>query len=284
MERYYRFAGIEIAVCIPDDAGYDDERSLAAFRTEQVTAPHRFTFELVDELPPTERCILTNQPGYCVYGDNGTQIRYIGVAADPDIKVVHDGKNHQVQVKRSQYIQRVSVKTVLNSIALEHLAVQNNGFVFHCSYIEDKGEAILFTAPSGTGKSTQAELWAKYRGARIINGDRAVVKMENGVPLACGIPFAGSSVYCENKTFPIKAVVYLAQAPQTTIREMRGYEAFSKIWEGVSVNTWNRLDMDAASHTVATLVERVPVFYMPCMPDQSAVVALEQAIKKQVNQ
>ncbi|WP_370839368.1 hypothetical protein [Intestinibacter bartlettii] len=35
---------------------------------------------------------------------------------------------------------------------------------------KDKG--ILFSAPSGTGKSTQADLWEKYENAEIINGDR----------------------------------------------------------------------------------------------------------------
>lgn len=282
MEKHYRFAGIEITAYVPDEAGFDDERILAAFRAEQITAPHRFEFELVDELNPSKKCFLTKQPGYCVYGDGCTQIRYIGAEGNPSIRAVHDGKKHQVQVKKSQFIQAISAKTVLNAIALEHLAAQNNGFVFHCSYIEHKGEAILFTAPSGTGKSTQAELWATHRSARIINGDRAVVRMENGKPLACGIPFAGSSLYCENRTLPIKAVVYLAQAPQTTIRKMRGYEAFSKIWEGVSVNTWDKKDVELVSDVVQKTAERIGVFHMSCTPDETAVIALEEALRRQV--
>ena len=284
MERYYRIAGIEITAYIPDDVEYDDERALAAFRAEQVTEPHRFEFELVDELISPEPNILTRQPGYSVYDDGCTQIRYIGAEGNPYIRAVHNGKKHQVQVKKSQHIRTISSKTILNAIALEHLAAQNNGFVFHCSYIEYKGGAILFTAPSGTGKSTQAELWAKYRGAKIINGDRAVIRTENRELLACGIPFAGSSTYCENRTLPIKAVIYLAQAPQTTIRKLRGYEAFSKIWEGVSVNIWDRQDVEAVTHSVAALAENVSVFYMPCTPDLSAVIALEQAIEQEMDQ
>lgn len=281
MERNYRIAGTEITVCVPDDVGYDDSRFLVGFRTEQVTDPHRFEFDLVDELERQETRLLTKQPEYCVYGDDSVQIRYIGTEENPYIRVAHTGKNHQVQVKKGQYIQKISAKTVLNALSMEHLAVESNGFVFHCSYIEDEGKAILFTAPSGTGKSTQADLWAGYRGAGIINGDRAVVRMENGVALACGIPFAGSSVYCENRTLPIKAVVYLAQAPQTTIRKMRGYEAFAKIWEGVSVNTWDKTDMEQVSYVVQQIVERIPIFHMPCTPDESAVMALEEALRKQ---
>lgn len=284
MEKHYLFAGIEITVCIPDDVAYNDDGMLSAFRTNEITDAHRFEFSLEDELLSPEGTVVTIQPGYTVFADESRQIRYFGVQSDPNIRAVCAGKVHQVQVKKSQNVQAISSRTVLNAIALEHLAAQENGFVFHCAYIDYKGEAILFTAPSGTGKSTQAELWAKHRGAQIINGDRAVVRINKGEPLACGIPFAGSSVYCENRSLPIKAVVYLAQAPQTTIRKIRGYEAFSRMWEGVSVNTWNRQDMEAVSHTVATLVECVPIFYMPCTPDQSAVAALEQAIAKWVNQ
>ncbi len=50
---------------------------------------------------------------------------------------------------------------------------------FHCSYILHQNRAILFAAPSGTGKSTQAALWEKYRGAEIIIGDRGLLFRRN---------------------------------------------------------------------------------------------------------
>lgn len=282
MERQYYFAGLEITISIPDDVCYKEEQILAAFRTEQVAADsHRFEFELVDELSPPEKCFLTKQPGYNVYGDNDTQIRYIGEEKDPYIRALHSGKMHHVQVKKSRYMQSISVKSMLDAIALEHLAVRNNGFVFHCSYIEHEGKAILFTAPSGTGKSTQAELWAEYRGAKIVNGDRAVARLTDDLFLAEGIPFAGSSKYCNSQSLPIQAIVYLGQASQTTIRKLRGYEAFSKIWEGVSANTWDKTDMELVSAVVQKLAETIPIYHMACTPDESAVIALEEVLRKQ---
>ena len=79
---------------------------------------------------------------------------------------------------------------------------------------------------------------------------------------------------------PLEAIVYLGQAPVTTIRRMRGYEAFSRIWEGVSVNTWDKTDMELVSHVVQRIAQQVPVFHMPCTPDESAVDVLEQELKK----
>jgi hypothetical protein len=188
-----------------------------------------------------------------------------------------------VQILKSHHLQKLSSRTILNSMALEHLIARNHGFVFHCSYIDWNGEAILFTAPSETGKSTQADLWHQYRGAEIINGDRAAIRLAEGKLLAEGIPFAGSSQYCKNRSLPIKAIVYLGQAPKTTIRKLRGYEAFSKIWEGVSVNTWDREDLERVSAVVQKVASEIPVYHMPCTPDESAVIALEEALRKQVS-
>lgn len=263
-----------------------EERSLAPFRVECAEDPHRFDVKIVDELSAPEGKLVIKNPSFCIYENGNQQIRYLATYEErweaAHGRASHCGKLHEVQLKRSNYPNRVGVKSVLEAMAVEHLIARNNGFIFHCSYIDVGGRAILFTAPSETGKSTQAELWAKHRGAEIINGDRAAVRMVNGVLMAEGIPFAGSSTYCKNRSLPILAIVYLGQAPVTTIRKMRGYEAFSRIWEGVSVNTWDRTDMELVSGVVKQVAESVPVFHMPCTPDESAVIALENALGKLV--
>ena len=288
MEKYYRFAGLEIAVSTRDEWMYDDDRMLAPFRVDAVTDPHRFTFDIVDALPAPSGELAATMDNFVEYRYADTQMRYIGSAggdwSNAYIYASHKGKEHTVQLKRSTYTAGLGPKSVLNSVGAEHLIAGNHGFVFHCSYIERNGKAVLFTAPSGTGKSTQADLWHKYRGAEIINGDRAAVRLVNGVLMAEGIPFAGSSVYCKNRSLPIEAIVYLAQAPQTTIRQMRGAEAFRRVWEGVSVNTWDKADMSAVMDTVTQLVQQIPVYYMPCTPDETAVDTLEQALRKVANQ
>ena len=44
-------------------------------------------------------------------------------------------------------------------LALERRLVKKNSMILHCAYVEYQGEAILFSAPSETGKTTQANLW-----------------------------------------------------------------------------------------------------------------------------
>lgn len=283
MEKYYSFADLELAVNISDDRMYTDDRALAPFRVDSVCEPHRFCFEIVDALDPPAGEPIAVESGFRVYEENGWSVRYVGTVQDSweaaYIRAAHRGREHPVQLRSSFYADRVTVKTVLNSMAAEHLIVRSGGVLFHSSYIDRQGRGILFTAPSETGKSTQADLWEKHRGAEIINGDRSAVRVTAEGVFACGVPFAGSSRICKNRTLPLEAIVYLKQAPVTTVRRLRGAEAFRRIWEGCSVNAWDAEDLRLASETVLRVIETVPVFELACTPDESAVIALEGVLK-----
>ena len=276
MKKYYSFAGVEVEIDIPAPWMYENERHLAPFGVTSVEDPYVFQFELVEQImPPKSECVF-HSSGMQVYADG---VRYHGSVAESwDMayaQILRSGRHHRVLLDKSQCPGKVGVSAVLTALSAEHLVAQNHGFVFHSSYIEVGGKAILFTAPSQTGKSTQADLWQKLRDARIINGDRSAVRWVKDGAYACGIPFSGSSTYCENVTLPLAAIVYLKQAPQTTIRRVKGSEAFRKVWEGCSVNTWDRDDVDMVSETVIQVLSAVPVYELACTPDESAIIALE---------
>ena len=285
MKKFYKIAGIGIEIDIPDDKIYTDERSLGAFACENSGGEeyHRFSFSFCYELTAPKGEEVTIQPGFRVYREGEWNVRYIGSVQDSweaaYIRAAHRGYEHLIELKAGQFKERVGVHTVLNCLMMEHLIAENCGFIFHSSYIDIGGAAVLFTAPSGTGKSTQAELWRANRGAEIINGDRSAVKYDGDI-MVCGIPFAGSSEYCKNVTLPLNAIVYLRQAPVTTIRKLRGAEAFRRVWEGVSVNIWDKADTAAVTDVVLKAVSSVPIYELSCTPDITAVEALEMELKK----
>ena len=283
MEKHYRFGSLELTFDLPEDRMYQNERWLEPFSVPSVVDPHRFRFSMVPELTAPETDCVVSNPDQRIYREGEWEVRDLGGVSkswrEGYLRVASRGREHIAELKESQCIGRIGIHTVLSAIGIEHLMAQAEGLVFHCSFIEFDGRAILFTAPSETGKSTQAELWSRYRGARIINGDRAAIRWDGSQLLAEGLPFCGSSEHCENASLPIGAIVYLAQAPRTSIRRMGGYEAFARIWEGVCVNTWDRSDMERVSDLVQKLATFVPVYYLPCTPDESAVTALEQALE-----
>lgn len=284
MVRHYKFAGIEISVDIPDRKIYQDKNRLGNFAVKTVTNPHIYRFELADVLDEPAGVCIGKNPGYCVYQDGHQRIRYVGsVQHTLDgayIRVSSEGGVHKVQLLAEKFPDQIGTKTVLNSLDVPHLIAQAHGFILHCSYIEREGRGILFTAPSETGKSTQADLWNELRGAEIINGDRAAVRIVDGEIMAEGIPFAGSSTYCKKRSLPVEAIVYLGQASHTSICRLQGYKAFSKLWEGISVNLWDKRDVELVSEAVQKVAEQIPVFHLTCTPDETAVIALEQALRK----
>ena len=284
MEKYYAFAGLELTVSTRDEWMYEDDRMLAPFRVAFVSNPHLFTFSIVDKLTPPTGDFDAMMESILAYRDGNTRIRYYGASSDDwhtaFIRIEHQGKTHSVEVRSTAYRQCISPKTVLKAIDIEHLIAKQNSFVFHASFIDIGGKAILFTAPSGTGKSTQAELWHSLRNACILNGDRSIVRCTEDGIFACGIPFMGSSEYCENVTLPLAAIVYLSQAPQTTIRPLKGLEAFRHVWEGVSINIWEKDDVSRTMDTVGHVIQSVPIYHLACTPDETAVAALEQQLGK----
>lgn len=283
MHKYYNFAGMVVRITGQDDQMPQSFGNLTDFQTAPQSFDWDYSFRIVDELSaPAGKCVFMD-PGKYVYQSGSRFISYVGSIGDTlnaaYIRIDREPGRSCVEVKRSALRDRISSKTVINSLEAEHLIVMNDGILLHSSYVGLADGAILFTAPSGTGKSTQAELWRKYRNAEILNGDRSVVRIKDGSVVADGVPFSGSSGICKSRTLPLKAIVFLAQAPNTTIRSITGLRAFRLLWEGCTFHTWSREDTVRCSETLTKVLSEVPVFYLACKPDESAVIALEQAME-----
>lgn len=284
MERYYEIAGINLCIKGKDEEMYTDEYRLQAFGSERKGTCHEYIFSIEDELDKGRGICIYKNASKRIYQDHDRTIQYIGVVNN-DIESAYircesQGNITHVQVRRAAVPEHITSKVVLSSIGIESLVSKASGFILHASFINVNGRAILFTAPSETGKSTQAELWREYRGAEIINGDRAVIRVNDGKFEVCGLPFSGSSEYCKNVSLPLAAIVYLEQAPETSITPFGGVRAFCKVWEQITVPVWDRKAMEQISEKLILLLSEIPVYYLACTPDESAVIALEEALGK----
>ena len=172
------------------------------------------------------------------------------------------------------------IRNIWNKIDLSRILLHQGGLILHASYIIWKGGAILFTAPSGTGKSTQAELWAEYQHAEVINGDRAVLREKDGEMRAYGLPFAGSSGICVNKSAPVRAVVVLAQAAENAVYELTPAEAIKHLYSQCALNRWNREEVEEVFGVLAKMVQKTKVVKLDCLPNLSAVEILSDYLER----
>lgn len=172
---------------------------------------------------------------------------------------------------------REKVSSLLIMIFNTH-AVQRHMIQIHSSMIEYSGNGLLFLGPSGIGKTTMAELWNKYRGALIINGDMNFVQETDECFLGWGTPWHGSSPYCENTSVPVKALIVLKQAPENSIRELKDFEKVQLVSNNIIYPTWLENGMELCLETLNHLLSAVPVYELSCRPDEEAVRLTEEAV------
>lgn len=239
--------------------------------------------EIVDMLTPVCGERLYQEPSYQVYRTPEGLVRYLGrYGGSPDnayMRIERRDKTLHVQYRRDLLPEGITHRLLLDGLEAEHLLSRHRGFLLHASWIEYDGAAILFTAPSETGKSTQAELWCRNQGAELINGDRAAVRIFDDGIKVCGIPFSGSSPVRKNKTMPLRAIVYLTQASTNTVSRLRGRYAFQRVWEGCTVALWDREDVELTTQTVSDVIGCIPVYQLDCTPDVRAVNLLKSFLE-----
>lgn len=162
-------------------------------------------------------------------------------------------------------------RNVIGHIGLENLLWFGNGILLHASFISDDGKGILFSGPSGVGKSTQAKLWEKYCQAEIVNGDRAAIRCVDDKWSAYGSPCAGSSGIYKNQSAELKTIIILRQAASNHIRKMSPAEAFVALYPEVTIHGWDRKFVEAATAVLEKLLADIPVYMLECLPNEEAV-------------
>lgn len=164
-------------------------------------------------------------------------------------------------------------------IHLEDLLLECHAVVLHSASIVYRDKAIVFTAPSGTGKTTQTDLWHKYRlGVADINGDRTLLQKTDDGWMACGFPVFGSTVRCEQVAAPIGAIVIVRQARDNLVRELSLIEKIGWLYTETTVLSENPGSVNRAMDLIEELAHQVKILILDCNMEESAVDVLEQAI------
>lgn len=155
-------------------------------------------------------------------------------------------------------------------IAIEKILLQRDSFLLHSAVVEKNGKSVLFSGPSGIGKSTQADLWAKHLGADILNGDRTIVMRCRDGFYGGGSPYAGHSRIYRREQFPIAGLFLLEQADENRVARL-GADAFAPLMSQILINSWDLDFMDQLTGLLAQLLTQVPVYRLSCRPDRQAV-------------
>ena len=196
-----------------------------------------------------------------------------------------DWRNNSICVKWNPSVNEepnFTLNQLLSITGLHSPLLARGGLTVHASYIETgdgvNRQAVLFIGPSGMGKSTQAELWSRFADARIINGDRAVVRREKDGWKAHGIPVCGSSQICENESLPIRIIIVLAQGIENRVEEIKEGEKYRALLLASAFYQWDAYESEKVHELITELISEVPIIRLVCRPDKGAVRTVQKYI------
>ena len=108
------------------------------------------------------------------------------------------------------------------------IVIEKDILLMHGSAIAVDGEAYLFTAVSGTGKSTHTRLWREHFGDRavMVNDDKPLLRVTENETRIYGTPWNGKHRLGNNIDMPLRAICFLCRGEKNVIREVSYGELF----------------------------------------------------------
>ena len=242
MKRRFRTGSFCFAIQYPEI--FRMPKVMEKFREEAGKEEYTYQIRVVKELPRPQGKQMVQRPDLAVFQTETGEERLIGVKGDQKYYALYrEISDCEAEVFVGEwYLEAVWRYEVvfLSLLAIERRLIGKKCLILHCAYTEYRGKAILFSAPSETGKTTQANLWEKYKGSRTVNGDKALLELKENGWTAQGWPVSGTSGVCENEAFQIRDIVVLAQGKVNTVRRLSAAEAFRELFGEITVNRWDR--------------------------------------------
>lgn len=127
-------------------------------------------------------------------------------------------KEKKLENSTNEYLECIAVYRKL----CEYVFDKGEGFVFHSSAVSVDGECYLFTAPSGTGKSTHVRLWRELLGERaiVINDDKPIIRFIDGDFYVYGTPWSGKHKLDKAQRSKLKAICEVNRCKENSIKEV----------------------------------------------------------------
>lgn len=145
------------------------------------------------------------------------------------------------------------------------------GLPLHAALVALDGMGLLFLAPSGVGKSTQALLWQNELGAAFLSGDRPGVRKQNGVWTGYSMPWDGKDDRRSQSHAKIRAIVTLGQADHNAISRLTPEEAMAAMLRQTVLPMWDEKARDACLVQMGELTREIPFWHLENTADAESV-------------
>ena len=168
------------------------------------------------------------------------------------------------------YLETLAVYRKIAAAMLAH-----ETFLMHGAVIAVGGRAWLFTAPSGTGKTTHIRLWLEnIEGSRVVNGDKPLIRVSDEITVY-GTPWAGKEGMQKNEGVRLCGIVLLERGAENHIEQILFSSALPVMIQQ-SYRPNNKAMLEKTLELIGKLGTRVPLYRLQCnMLPEAALTAYE---------
>jgi hypothetical protein len=165
-------------------------------------------------------------------------------------------------------------------VVLIPVLAKKSALMIHSSSVIWENKGIIFSAPSGAGKTTHTNFWKQLYGARILDGDITAVKVENGTAIAYGLPWCGTSNEFLNERVCLDSIVFLEQVKENHIYKLSYEEAVMRILSRAFLLPLNNDMMDMYIDIVKKIAKATDCYVLECLPDKSSAELVKRCLEE----
>ncbi len=159
----------------------------------------------------------------------------------PDIEIqsketLINAENNRIRISPGQALDLSGVERMVVLRLTAEALLSFDTLLMHGAVVAVDNAAYMFTAKSGTGKTTHIQKWLQsIKGSYVVNGDKPfiIVREPGKSPLACGSPWAGKENLQVNTMVPLKAIILLERAEENRIERIPFVRAFPTLLQQV---------------------------------------------------
>jgi hypothetical protein len=281
MKKKYNIAGIKIEL----NYHYDEflKGNIESYlMDEDEICDYQIEVFLCDEIKKPNGFTNSKMNPYIILGNEERIIYALNRNGDVKELITHsnDYKHTKIEMNPSLLRNPAEVEYVMLGVTFLEIALRCGFLPIHAAAILYKEEAILFSAPSQTGKSTHAKIWVNaFDGAELLNDDKPLLKLVGDQIIVYSSPFSGKTSINQNRHAPLKSIIFLRQGLSNIVSVMSDEGKIENLMRNIlrpdDADLW-----DQVLDKIAKIMHEIPIYQIEATMEIDAAIAVHNKIYK----
>ena len=275
--KYYNVNGIKFGLNYQFPDYLDD--NIEEYETDECEVNHYIETKIVDSISIPSDLPKIKFNNREVYVDDDKERVYIYDKGFPilmietDVEFTRSVLSLVKDTKGSSEMEYVYTGIMFMELCLYH-SIQS----LHGSAISYNNQAIIFSGPSGTGKSTHVEYWKELEPLiEIINDDKPLLNLKGDQIMVSGSPWSGKTKVNMNTSLPLHSIVFLEQGTANKIEVLSEDEKAIQIMRNINRPRQDEL-WDKVSDIIEYMIQEIPMYKASVKNDIEAAVAVRNKL------